>query len=78
MLARRRADMSHARWSGARNDPALINQVASYTQAASKAGFTGMSSFPIGKSGAGLQKLKYSSPSDPAPFDAAIETLLRS
>jgi hypothetical protein len=78
MLQRRRADLSHARWSGARDDRALIKQVASYTRAASKAGFTGTSSSPIGKSGAGVQKLKYSSPSDPARFDAAIKTLLRS
>ena len=52
-------------------------QVASDAQAASNAGFTGTPSFLIGRTGGALQKLEYSSLTDPAGFDEAIEKQLQ-
>ncbi len=66
-----------AKWSSDRGDPALANQVAGDAQAANNQGFTGTPSFLIGHSGGATSKLEYSSPSDPAFVDEAVEKLLK-
>jgi protein-disulfide isomerase len=67
-----------SKWTSDRNDPALANQVAADAQAASNAGFNGTPSFLIGKSGGKLNRLEYSSLTDPTAFNEAIEKLLKS
>ena len=41
------------------------------------AGFTGTPSFLVGKTGGKMQKLEYSSLTDPSSFNAAIESALK-
>ena len=64
-------------WSSDRSDPALANEVESDKQAANNNGFTGTPSFLIGKTGESAKKLEYSSLTEPASFDEAIEELLK-
>ncbi len=64
-------------WSSDRSDPALANEVESDKQAANNNGFTGTPSFLIGKTGESAKKLEYSSLTEPASFDEAIEALLK-
>jgi protein-disulfide isomerase len=76
-LAAQVPGLSLAAWGTARNDPAFQNAITSDAQAANNAGFNGTPSFLIGKSGATMQKLEYSSLTDPSSFNAAIEQLLK-
>ena len=64
-------------WQAARSDQSFQAKLALDTQEANNAGFTGTPSFQIGKSGGAMKKLEYTSLSDPASFDAAIETTLK-
>jgi protein-disulfide isomerase len=76
-LAQQVSGLSLATWTNDRSDPALSNQVATDAQAANNAGFTGTPSFLIGKTGGTAKKLEYSSLTEPASFDEAIEKLLK-
>jgi protein-disulfide isomerase len=77
-LAQQVPALNLASWSAARNEPQFTNEVAADAQAASNAGFTGTPSFLVGKTGGQLQKLEYSSVSEPSSFEAAIDKLLKS
>jgi protein-disulfide isomerase len=76
-LAQQVPGLNLTTWTNDRADAALLNQVATDAQAANNAGFTGTPSFLIGKTGGTPNKLEYSSLSDPSPFNAAIEKLLK-
>jgi len=77
-LAQQVNGLNLSKWSSDRTDTTLDNQVEKDEQAASAAGFTGTPSFLIGKTGGGTEKLEASSFSDPSPYNAAIEKLLKS
>jgi protein-disulfide isomerase len=76
-LAQQVPGLNLTTWTNDRSDPALTTQVATDAQAANNAGFTGTPSFLIGKTGGTPSKLEYSSLSDPASFNEAIEKLLK-
>jgi protein-disulfide isomerase len=76
-LARQVPGLNLAAWTAARNDPALAASITSDAQAANTNGFTGTPSFLIGKTGGKLQRFEPSSFSEPAPYNAAIEKLLK-
>jgi protein-disulfide isomerase len=76
-LAQQVPGLNLAKWASDRSDPALANQVASDAQAASNEGFTGTPSFLIGKTGSTPQKLEAGTFTDPAPYNTAIEKLLK-
>jgi protein-disulfide isomerase len=77
-LAQQVPGLNLASWTSARNEPAFANTITSDAQAANSAGFTGTPSFLIGKTGGQLQKFEYTSLSDPAAFEAAIDKQLKS
>ena len=60
-----------------RSDQSFQAKLAADTQAANNAGFTGTPSFLIGKTGGAMKKLEYSSLTDPASFNEAIEKPLK-
>jgi len=76
-LASQVPGLNLAAWSAARNDPAFENTITGDEQAATSEGFNGTPSFLIGKTGGRMQKLEYSSLTDPSSFNAAIEQLLK-
>lgn len=65
-------------WTTARNDPKYVNSITEDAQSANNNGFTGTPSFLIGKTGGSMEKLEYTSLTDPASFNAAIEKQLKS
>ncbi len=64
-------------WTAARDDAEPANTITSDAQAAGSAGFTGTPSFLLGKTGGRLQIFRPRTNIDAAPFNAAIEELLR-
>jgi protein-disulfide isomerase len=74
-LAQQVPGLNLAGWTSARNEPALATAITTDAQAANSAGFTGTPSFQIGKTGGQLQKLEYSSLTDPSGFESAIQKL---
>jgi protein-disulfide isomerase len=66
-----------SRWTNARSEPALTNQVTSDGQAANAAGFTGTPSFLLGHRGGQMQKFEAPSLTDPTAFGEAIEKLVK-
>jgi protein-disulfide isomerase len=64
-------------WSQDRHDPRLAAQVLAEGLAATRARFSGTPTFLIGLSGATLRRFRYSTLTDPRPFEEAIEYLLR-
>ncbi len=76
-LASQVAGLNLSKWSSDRSEPALANQIATDAQSANNQGFTGTPSFLVGKTGGALQKLDYSSLTDPAGFNEAIEKALQ-
>jgi len=77
-LAQQVPGLNLTQWGSDRNDPALVNQVASDAQAASNEGFTGTPSFLIGKTGSPLEKLEPGTYTEAGPYASAIEKLLKS
>jgi protein-disulfide isomerase len=75
-LAQQVRGLDLPKWTSDRNDTALASQVTTDAQAANNAGFNGTPSFLIGKSGGATSKVNYTSLTDPAVFNAAIEKLL--
>ncbi len=65
-------------WTSDRSDPVLSSEVASDAQAANNEGFTGTPSFQLGKTGGTLPKFEPGTYSEAAPYEAAIEKLLKS
>jgi protein-disulfide isomerase len=76
-LAQQVPALNLSKWTSDRSDQTLSSQIATDAQAANNAGFNGTPSFLIGKTGGASTKLEYTSLTDPAPFDAAIEKLLK-
>jgi protein-disulfide isomerase len=76
-LAREVPGLRLATWASARSDTELATSITTDAQAANNAGFTGTPSFLIGKTGGTMQKLEYSSLTDPASFASAIESTLK-
>lgn len=76
-IARQVPGLNLARWTSERADPALANQVASDAQVANNEKFTGTPSFLIGRRGRPLHRLEPDSFTEPGPFEAAVERLLR-
>jgi protein-disulfide isomerase len=76
-LAQQVPGLNLTAWGAARSDPELASSITTDAQAANAAGFTGTPSFLIGKTGGTMQKLEYSSLTDPASFDSAIERALK-
>ncbi|HEX3432679.1 MAG TPA: thioredoxin domain-containing protein [Solirubrobacteraceae bacterium] len=74
-LAQQTPGLNLTAWTAARNDPEFTNTITSDAQAANNAGFTGTPSFQIGKTGGPVQKLEYSSLTDPSSFESAINKL---
>jgi protein-disulfide isomerase len=77
-LAQQVPGLSISQWTAERSDPTLASQVASDAQAANNAGFNGTPSFLIGKTGGAMAKFEAGSQTDPAPFNEAIEKLIKS
>ena len=77
-LAQQIPGLNLSQWTSDRGNAALTSQVESDGQAANNAGFTGTPSFLIGKTGGNLKKLEYTSLTDPAGFNEAIEKALKS
>jgi protein-disulfide isomerase len=77
-LAAQVPGLNLTKWASDRNNPELANTVATDQQAANNEGFTGTPSFLIGKTGATPKKFEFTSTSDPAPFNEAIEKELKS
>ena len=67
-----------ADWTAARSEPTYSNEVTADAQAANNEGFTGTPSFQLGKTGATLPKFEPGTYSEAAPYEAAIEKLLKS
>jgi protein-disulfide isomerase len=76
-LAKQVPGLNLTAWSSDRNNAQFTNTITSDAQAANNAGFTGTPSFLLGKSGEQMQKLEYSSLSDPSSFESAINGLLK-
>ncbi len=74
-LAEQTPGLNLTSWTTARNDPEFANTLTSDAQAANNAGFTGTPAFQIGKTGGPVQKLEYTSLTDPSAFEAAINKL---
>jgi protein-disulfide isomerase len=75
-LAKQVPGLNLTSWKEARSDPQFANTLTSDAQAANNAGFTGTPSFQIGKTGGPLDKLEYTSLTDPSGFESAIQKLL--
>ncbi|HEX9481093.1 MAG TPA: DsbA family protein, partial [Solirubrobacteraceae bacterium] len=76
-LAEATPGLNLARWQAARADQSFQAQLATDTQEANNVGFTGTPSFLVGKSGGAMKKLEYTSLTDPASFEEAVEKTLK-
>jgi protein-disulfide isomerase len=76
-LAQQIPGLDLGKWTAARSDATLANQVTSDGQAANVQGFTGTPSFLLGKSAGTQQKFEPPSFTDPTSFNLAIEKLLK-
>ncbi len=66
-----------ADWTSARGESTYANEVETDAQAASQAGFTGTPSFMLGKTGGTIEKFEPGTFTEAAPYEAAIEKLLK-
>ncbi len=76
-LAQQVPSMNLATWTSDRSNPAWTNTITTDAQAANNAGFNGTPSFLLGKTGETLSKFEASSLTEPAPFESAIDKLLK-
>jgi protein-disulfide isomerase len=76
-LARQVPGMNLATWTADRGTGEFTNTLTADAQAANNSGFNGTPSFLLGKTGQKLQKLEYSSLTDPSSFESAINSLLK-
>ena len=77
-LAQQVPGLNLPQWTSDRNDPALAKEVAADTEAANNAGFTSTPSFQMGKTGGDLHPFEPGTYTEPGPFNAQIEKLLKS
>ena len=76
-LAQQTPGLALSSWTSARGDATFTNAITSDAQAANNNGFTGTPSFLIGKTGQTGKKYEYTSLTDPAGFEAAINSALK-
>jgi protein-disulfide isomerase len=76
-LAQQIPGLSLPQWTSDRGNAGLSNQLATDAQSANNEGFNGTPSFLLGKTGGKLTKFEYTSLTDPAAFNEAIEKLLK-
>ncbi len=76
-LAQQIPSLNLAQWTSDRGNAALSTQVATDAQTANNEGFNGTPSFLLGKTGGKLTKYEYTSLTNPAGFNEAIEKLLK-
>jgi protein-disulfide isomerase len=76
-IAKQVPGLNLSRWSSDRNDPPLASQVISDAQLANNQGLNGTPAFLIGRSDGATSRLEPSSFTEPAPFNEAIEKLLK-
>jgi protein-disulfide isomerase len=76
-LAQQIPGLDLGKWTTARSDATLANQITSDGQAANGQGFTGTPAFLIGKSAGTQQKYEPPSLTDPTGFNLTIEKLLK-
>jgi protein-disulfide isomerase len=76
-LAQQVPGLNVTAWTAARSDPELASSITTDAQSANAAGLTGTPSFLVGKTAGKMQKLEYSSLTDPSSFDSAIESALK-
>ena len=77
-LAQQVPGLNLTKWTADRSDESLANDVANDAQTASNQGFTGTPSFLLSKDGGAPQKLEAGTYTEAAPYEAAIEKLLKS
>jgi protein-disulfide isomerase len=77
-LAQQVPGLNLTQWTSDRSNSALAAEVTGDTEAANNAGFTSTPSFQIGKSGGTLRTLEPGTFAEAAPYNAAIEKLLKS
>ena len=76
-LAQQVSGLNLPAWTAARSNPEYANAVTADAQTANSEGFTGTPSFLLGKTGSTLQKFEPGTFSEPAPYTAAVEKLLK-
>jgi protein-disulfide isomerase len=74
-LARQVPGLDMGKWASDRSSSELASSVANDEVAAKTRGFSGTPAFAIGKTGGTMQKLEYSSLTDPSSFVTAIQRL---
>ncbi len=77
-IAQQVQGLNLSQWSSDRSDAKLQESVSTDAQSANNAGFTGTPSFLLGKTGETMSKYEYQSLTDPAPWNEAIEKLIKS
>jgi protein-disulfide isomerase len=77
-IAKQVPGLSLSRWTSARADSTLANQVQTDAQTASNAHLEGTPAFLLGRSGGAMTKFEPSSFTDPGSFEVAIEKLANS
>jgi protein-disulfide isomerase len=76
-LAAQIPGLNLAKWQSDRSSKELTNALVADSQASASAGLSGTPSFMIGRTGGQAQKLEYSSLTDPASFETAVETVAK-
>jgi len=77
-LAQQVPGLNLPQWTSDRSDPALSKEVTADTEAANNAGFTSTPSFQMGKTGGDLHPFEPGTYTEPGPYNAQIEKLLKS
>jgi protein-disulfide isomerase len=73
-LAQQVPGLNISKWASDRSNPELASEVASDEVTVKTKGFSGTPAFALGKTGGSMQKLEYSSLTDPQSFVTAIES----
>jgi protein-disulfide isomerase len=76
-LAQQVAGLDLIAWTAARNDGAAVDRLNRDARAAHNAGVTGTPAFFLGRTGGPLKRFRPGTSTEAAPYDAAIERLLR-
>ena len=77
-LAEQVPGLNLTQWTADRSEPALASEVTSDTEAANSAGFSSTPSFQLGRTGGTLHTFEPGTYTEIAPYNAAIEKLLKS
>ena len=77
-LAKQVPGLNLAKWTAERSDPELAAEVEMDARAGNAAGFTGTASFLLGKTGGTFKPFAPGEYTELAPYESAIESLLKS